>query len=215
MKFYLELWIAFNLINFPSKSTDTSNHISTLMPQIVYCIIKRTFTMIITWNIICNIVILVLSPDLAAQYWMVLLHCGQMLSMLNNLQKEKSEVYHSILIPHCKVPSNWQITSTGSWSINKGGIIQKQSVQTRQYIEVTIWAPWGIMSLWKNMYLLVSNGKRDGKGRCKRYWLFWPLISLLVFHSNLQYWLIAHMNPSIAKLAPLNLHMTTSSRKKN
>lgn len=48
MKFYLELWIAFNFINFTYKSNDPSNHISTLMPQIVYCIIKRTFTMIIT-----------------------------------------------------------------------------------------------------------------------------------------------------------------------
>jgi hypothetical protein len=84
--------------------------------------------------------------------------------MLNNLQKEKPEVKHSILIPHYKMPSNWQITSIGSWSIKKGGIKQKQCVQTRQYIEVTISAPWGIMSLWKDIACFKWKVKGDAKG---------------------------------------------------
>jgi hypothetical protein len=60
IKIYLGLWIVHNFLNFIGKSVHMFHHISTLMSTSIQYIIQRKSLSIITWNVIYNLVILVL-----------------------------------------------------------------------------------------------------------------------------------------------------------
>jgi len=94
IKIKLGLWMNYNFFSFISRNVHMFHHISTPMPPTIQCIIERTFMTIITWNFVCNFIILVLCKQIALNFHLQAIRVLENVRMETNIRMEFQPCIH-------------------------------------------------------------------------------------------------------------------------